>query len=371
MQQQENDKQQQQEAHGLPPITPGRNHSPPIFTAQHQQSNLAHVPDNDAASKQRALYEFMQREQAAKSQIIRAAYDYLTQEEISIMLMDCAFNENEVLHRLEERSDYLDGIRHIISVAKPTLFIPPPPPSPVSQSLAIQSSYPPSSPIPTHAHSQSPGHNAQAQRKLLQEDQRSLKRDRKKRTRRPGRLALDDALKQMQTQPGSAFEGWSEARIRAYQMIEQNPNSYYYRFNAPGEEQRKGPWSDQERELFFKRLQDFGANGQWGIFSMAIPGRVGYQCSNYYRLLIESKQIQDPNYVLDEKGKAHYLFDKKSAGGNIEKAIRTHSPHTFNKAKKERSRRKTDEDDDGSGAFTPYPKATSQRQRVTRSMARS
>lgn len=38
MQQQENDKHQQ-EAHGLPPITPDLNHSPPIFTAQHQQSD--------------------------------------------------------------------------------------------------------------------------------------------------------------------------------------------------------------------------------------------------------------------------------------------------------------------------------------------
>lgn len=107
-----------------------------------------------------------------------------------------------------------------------------------------------------------------------------------RRTRQPGRLALDDALKQMQMKPGSAYEGWSEARIRAYQMIEQNPNSYYYRFNAPGEEQRKGAWSDQERELFFKRLQEFGANGQWGIFSMAIPGRVGYQASDKKQSLV-------------------------------------------------------------------------------------
>lgn len=62
-----------------------------------------------------------------------------------------------------------------------------------------------------------------------------------------GRLGLDDALKQFQEHqidPEKAFEGWSQARIRAYQMIEQNPNSYYYRFNAPGEVQRKGQWTD-------------------------------------------------------------------------------------------------------------------------------
>jgi hypothetical protein len=95
-----------------------------------------------------------------------------------------------------------------------------------------------------------------------------------------GRLALDDALKQVRENKidlEKAFEGWSQARIRAYQMIDQNPNSYYYRFNAPNEEQRKGQWTDDEKELFYKRLEEVGANGQWGIFSMAVPGRVGYQ----------------------------------------------------------------------------------------------
>jgi hypothetical protein len=60
-------------------------------------------------------------------------------------------------------------------------------------------------------------------------------------------------------------------------MIEKNPNSYYYRFNAPGEHQKKGKWSDQETHLFLERLNQVGANSQWGIFSMSIPGRVGYQ----------------------------------------------------------------------------------------------
>ena len=44
--------------------------------------------------------------------------------------------------------------------------------------------------------------------------------------------------------PEKIFEGWSDARIRAYQQIETKPNSYYYRFNAPGEKQRNGPWTE-------------------------------------------------------------------------------------------------------------------------------
>ena len=85
------------------------------------------------------------------------------------------------------------------------------------------------------------------------------------------RLRLDEALTK------ADMQGWSEARIRAYQMLDRNPNTYYYRFNAPGETQRNGPWSTEEHEMFMKRLAECGADGQWGIFSMTIPGRVGYQ----------------------------------------------------------------------------------------------
>ena len=86
------------------------------------------------------------------------------------------------------------------------------------------------------------------------------------------RLKLDDALAN-----ATDMEGWSDARIRAYQSLKSNPNTYFYRFNAPGETQRNGAWSKEEHEMFMRRLHDVGADGQWGIFSMTIPGRVGYQ----------------------------------------------------------------------------------------------
>ena len=86
------------------------------------------------------------------------------------------------------------------------------------------------------------------------------------------RLKLDDALAN-----AADMDGWSDARMKAYQAMKKNPNAYYYRFNAPGETQRNGTWSKEEDELFFKRLEEVGADGQWGIFSIAIPGRVGYQ----------------------------------------------------------------------------------------------
>ncbi|OBZ88189.1 hypothetical protein A0J61_03758 [Choanephora cucurbitarum] len=142
------------------------------------------------------------------------------------------------------------------------------------------------------------------------------------------RLNLDDALQQIQSSSSrDSFEGWSEARLRAYQMLDTNPNEYYYRFNAPGELQRTGKWNEEEHALFLKRLAEHGANSQWGIFSIAIPGRVGYQCSNYYRQMIKKRQIHDPNYIIDTEGNVHYLFDKKNGKGAIEKTLRIHSKH--------------------------------------------
>lgn len=121
------------------------------------------------------------------------------------------------------------------------------------------------------------------------------------------RLLLDDALKSNTT-----MEGWSNARKRAYSQREVCPNAYYYRFNDPGEQQAKGGWSPSEKKLFFERKEALGGiDYRWGIFAMGIPGRVGYQCSNYYRKLIEKGEITDENYVFDPKtGKAKFMHVK-------------------------------------------------------------
>ncbi|KAI8577103.1 hypothetical protein K450DRAFT_253670 [Umbelopsis ramanniana AG] len=262
------------------------------------------------ALQQRQFAEYERRERARKSQKILAMFDYVGDEEIDEMLEDCGNDEDEVIVRLTQ-TGYLIGIRKQIA----TKHIP-----------EVERAAPSMTDEQKAAYEQ-----------LLKKRSVTLKKttndQAKKQYRMGGRLGLDEALKQFQEHqidPEKAFEGWSQARIRAYQMIEQNPNSYYYRFNAPGEVQRKGQWTEEEKKLFYARLAEAGANGQWGIFSMKIPGRVGYQCSNFYRLLVETKQINDPNYVLDERGKAHYLFDKKNSNGEVEKTFRTHSKHHGN-----------------------------------------
>ena len=44
--------------------------------------------------------------------------------------------------------------------------------------------------------------------------------------------------------------------------------------------------------------------------------------------MIETGRVKDPNYVLDEKGKAHFLFSTKNKKtGETEKTFRTHTKH--------------------------------------------
>jgi hypothetical protein len=107
--------------------------------------------------------------------------------------------------------------------------------------------------------------------------------------------------------------GWSQARKNAFTQLNSNPNAYYYRLNAPGEEQKNGKWTPEEKRLFMQRVKMFsvGTTPKWGIFSITIPGRVGYQCSNFYRKLVKNGEIVDPNYKIDDAGKIHYYFKKK------------------------------------------------------------
>lgn len=118
------------------------------------------------------------------------------------------------------------------------------------------------------------------------------------------------------------WNSWSEARKKSYITGMKNPNAYLYRHLPPGEEQRNGAWTKQEKALFFARLAEMREEGiktgKWGIFSMTIPGRVGYQCANYYRKLVASGEIKDADYHFDKEGNLRYKdrqpYHKKASG---------------------------------------------------------
>jgi len=133
-------------------------------------------------------------------------------------------------------------------------------------------------------------------------------------SKRVGRILLDEALKTKDTN----MNGWSDARKKAYKAIGRNPNAYHYRFNKAGEAHARGSWTKEEHKQFMTLLLEKGANHNWGLFSIKIPGRVGYQCSNYYRFLVKYYKIWDPNYWYDGKK----LYFKRGQGRDGQASVK-------------------------------------------------
>jgi hypothetical protein len=127
------------------------------------------------------------------------------------------------------------------------------------------------------------------------------------------------------------WAGWSAARKISYSQGQDRPHAYYYRHLAPGEVQRNGAWTAAERRLFVARMGEMRGHattfdGCWGTFSLSIPGRVGYQCSNFYRALLESGEMRDSRYVRGEDGRLHHTS-----------RARTGQPQPQGKRKRQRS----------------------------------
>ncbi|CAO3637761.1 unnamed protein product [Mucor fragilis] len=251
-----------------------------------------HVQINERISlHQRQFANHESREKVRMYSTIREVFDYLSDEEISDILKECENNEEKAICRLSEPGTLIQ----------------------LRKAIALRYNQEETFYVPMIKPGQTPAQKASKQAATNKRQPRT-------------KLGLDAALKQItNTKSKVTFEGWSEARIRSFKMIEKNPNSYYYRFNEPGEEQRRGPWTEDEKKLFIDQLKVMGTEGKWGLFSKGIPGRVGYQCSNYYRFLIETKQIQDGNYVIASNGKPLYTFEKKLEDGTTEKRLRTHN----------------------------------------------
>ncbi|KND00622.1 uncharacterized protein SPPG_09139 [Spizellomyces punctatus DAOM BR117] len=283
------------------------------------------------ALQQRQFQEYQRRENARKFAKIRNMFEYLRTEEIEEALEEANNDEDAAILKFTQTA-YLMKLRKRIAEKH----------QPIQSEVVMTEE------------------QQQAYERLVEKRKKAAKKttteESKKRCIRFSRLRLDDALSQLENgvDPAKVFEGWSDARVRAYKQIKTKPNSYYYRFNAPGEKQRNGPWTKEERTMFFKRLEEVGADGQWGIFSIAIPGRVGYQCSNFYRHLLKTGEIVDENYTIDSKGELRYLFGKKEGGKGV---IRVHSKHGSGGARsqngggKKRKRKSAygDEDDDDDG----------------------
>ena len=68
-------------------------------------------------------------------------------------------------------------------------------------------------------------------------------------------------------------------------------NSFFYVHKGPGQLIKKGPWSEEEENLFIKLVKEGVedktlTNCQWGIFSIRMPYRTGKQCYSKYKELL-------------------------------------------------------------------------------------
>ena len=107
------------------------------------------------------------------------------------------------------------------------------------------------------------------------------------------------------------WRSWSDIHRKSYLAGMKDPNTFLYRNCPVGVQRKNGPWTEDEKRLFIKRLNQIRGDkdtidGKWGIFSLGVPGRVGYQCSNFYRLLISLGEIKDSRYVIGSDGKLHH-----------------------------------------------------------------
>ncbi|CAO3698124.1 unnamed protein product [Rhizopus stolonifer] len=112
---------------------------------------------------------------------------------------------------------------------------------------------------------------------------------------------------------------WQASRIKAWEARRVNPEAYYFRLVVPGYGQRNGGWSSSEHQLFMERYKEWISKGwkigtAWGLFSIAIPHRVGYQCMNYYRKLVLDKRLEDSSYTVVD-GKLKHVQKERSASG--------------------------------------------------------
>ena len=115
---------------------------------------------------------------------------------------------------------------------------------------------------------------------------------------------------------GNGSTGKVCAKEFARKMIFKNPNAYFYRHPAPGVPHRFDadfPWTKEEENKFVLLAKKYGCGDKWGLFATWFEGRVGYQCSQYYRKhMIKNGLIVDPSFAMSVSGEPIYVGKRGS-----------------------------------------------------------
>jgi hypothetical protein len=147
----------------------------------------------------------------------------------------------------------------------------------------------------------------------------------KPRATRSGGLDRNEVPEGVSQEEWDDFPPWKR---KIYLEKEENPNAYYYRFVDPDEERRSGAWSPAERKHFIAQMKletgDGHFTGKWGLFARGIPGRVGYECRNYYDRLVKAGEFEDDRYGEDMK----VMKKSEREGGSVASTPKKRAPNT-------------------------------------------
>lgn len=101
--------------------------------------------------------------------------------------------------------------------------------------------------------------------------------------------------------PPDVWESYSQVRKDSFRQMFSKPNAFFYRNRPPGDPQRNGKFTEEEEAQFLERLKYFREElgimeGQWGLFAVPLRGRLGYQCSQFFRELLLEGKIKGVSY---------------------------------------------------------------------------
>ena len=95
---------------------------------------------------------------------------------------------------------------------------------------------------------------------------------------------------------------WSVEQRRRWDRVSEQPGLYYYHHSAPGVAVRVDEWDVDEIELMLHLLvchplaggggsMERVGKGEWGLFSMNVPGRVGLECERKWKQLAAAGRL--------------------------------------------------------------------------------
>ncbi|KAK8805434.1 hypothetical protein WA158_002090 [Blastocystis sp. Blastoise] len=87
------------------------------------------------------------------------------------------------------------------------------------------------------------------------------------------------------------YETWDEKQKKAWKRIPEKANDYFYNYLQPGIQNRGTCWNDKEKTEFLFCLRHYPPKGNWGFFSLHMPGHTGKQCESFYHTLSKEELL--------------------------------------------------------------------------------